>query len=159
MDYTYLESPIGELLLAGDGRALCAIELPRAGRRSEPRADWRADRGCLREVIEQLVQYFTGARRDFELELRPEGTPFQHAVWQALCEIPYGTTCSYGQIAGRIGRPGSARAVGAANGSNPIPIVIPCHRVIGSDGSLTGYGGGLEIKEWLLDHERAPRLF
>ncbi len=106
------------------------------------------------ETARQLGEYFAGERLEFDLPLRPVGTAFQLAAWRALTTIPYGRTVSYGEQARRLGHAGRARAVGAANGSNPLPIVVPCHRVIGADGSLTGFGGGLEIKAWLLDHER-----
>jgi methylated-DNA-[protein]-cysteine S-methyltransferase len=102
----------------------------------------------------QLAEYFAGERRAFDLPLAPQGSGFQVEVWRALLRIPYGETCSYGDIARVVGRPAASRAVGAANGRNPIPIIVPCHRVIGSNGSLTGYGGGLPVKRWLLDHER-----
>lgn len=109
-------------------------------------------------VVRQINEYFAGKRRTFELELAPRGTPFQLAVWNALLAIPYGDTISYAELARRIGKPAAVRAVGAANGANPIPVIIPCHRVIGSNGSLTGYGGGIERKQWLLAHE-GRRLF
>ena len=112
---------------------------------------------CLhrsKKTVSQLRSYFAGEREEFDLPLAPEGTPFQQEVWRRLCEIPYGETISYGELARRIGNPQASRAVGLANGSNPIPIVIPCHRVIGSNGKLTGYGGGLPIKEKLLALER-----
>ena len=111
-------------------------------------------RSTWRETIRQLRAYFAGELEAFDLPLAPQGTPFQLAVWKRLCEIPYGETISYGELARRIGNPNASRAVGLANGSNPIPIVIPCHRVIGSNGKLTGYGGGLPIKEKLLALER-----
>jgi O-6-methylguanine DNA methyltransferase len=111
----------------------------------------------LTQARKQLAEYFAGKRTDFDLPLSATGTEFQESVWRALQEIPYGRTVSYGKIATRIGRPAAVRAVGAANGANPIAIVIPCHRVIGADGSLTGYGGGEPRKKWLLDHERARR--
>lgn len=146
-------SPIGELLLASDGEALTGLfmEERRHGPRGE--ASWVLDRGPFREALAQLDAYFAGERRAFALPLSPEGSAFQREVWRALEEIPYGQTWSYRQLAERIGKPGAARAVGAANGRNPISIVVPCHRVIGSAGALTGYGGGLSRKRWLLDHE------
>jgi methylated-DNA-[protein]-cysteine S-methyltransferase len=116
---------------------------------------WRADEGAFEALQRQLEEYFAGRRTTWDLELRPSGTPFQLAVWSALRDIPYGATVGYGELAAHIGRPSAARAVGAANGANPISIVIPCHRVIGADGSLTGYGWGVEQKAWLLAHERA----
>lgn len=109
-------------------------------------------------VADQITEYFAGRRQAFELELAPRGTAFQLAVWNALLAIPYGDTISYAELARRIGKPAAVRAVGAANGANPIPVIIPCHRVIGSNGSLTGYGGGIERKQWLLAHE-GRRLF
>jgi methylated-DNA-[protein]-cysteine S-methyltransferase len=114
--------------------------------------------GSREEVITQLAEYFSGQRHTFDLELAPRGTPFQLAVWNALRDIPYGDTISYAELARRIGKPAAVRAVGAANGANPIPVIIPCHRVIGSNGTLTGYGGGIERKQWLLALE-GRRLF
>ena len=111
------------------------------------------DEKAIAPVRKQIDQYCAGKRRDFDLDLAAEGTPFQHEVWDALTEIPFGTTTSYGALAKRIGHPGGARAIGLANGSNPIGLVVPCHRVIGADGSLTGYGGGLPLKRALLKHE------
>jgi methylated-DNA-[protein]-cysteine S-methyltransferase len=128
------------------------------GKRTErPDPAWREDRRFLEETIRQLRAYFSGALESFSLPLAPEGTPFQLEVWRRLCDIPYGETISYGELARRIGHPKASRAVGLANGTNPIPIVIPCHRVIGSNGKLTGYGGGLPIKEKLLALERRQR--
>jgi methylated-DNA-[protein]-cysteine S-methyltransferase len=117
-------------------------------------AGWTGDAGRLAHVVAQLRAYFAGTLREFDLKLAPKGTAFQRGVWRELCEIPYGATTSYGQLAARVGNPKASRAVGLANGRNPIPIVIPCHRVIGSNGSLVGYGGGLFIKEHLLALER-----
>jgi methylated-DNA-[protein]-cysteine S-methyltransferase len=108
----------------------------------------------LTRAAEQLAEYFAGERRDFDLPLAPRGTSFQVAVWRALEQIPFGATCSYGELARVVGRPSASRAVGAANGQNPLAIILPCHRVIGANGDLTGYGGGLPLKRWLLDHER-----
>lgn len=148
------QTPLGEMLAAvhEDG-ALLRLEFLE-GRRAPAAA---LDPGRCARVVRELTEYFEGRRRDFDLRLAPEGTPFQRAVWSELCRVPYGSRASYGQIARRIGRPDAARAVGAANGANPIAVVIPCHRVVGSDGSLTGYGGGLPIKRWLLDHEAGLR--
>lgn len=148
-----MASPVGELLLRGrrDG-ALTALQMS-PWKQPASVDGCRRDDGALAHVVAQLDQYFAGERTAFDLELAPEGTAFQRRVWQALREIPFGSTTSYGALARGLGRPDAARAVGAANGSNPIGIVIPCHRVIGSDGSLTGYGGGLERKRWLLDFE------
>ncbi len=152
--YSLLDSPIGELLLTGDGEAVTGIWM------QSHRSEWkrttklRRDDAALGAARMQLTEYFAGERSAFDLPLAPEGTSFQRKVWSALCEIPYGETISYGELARRIGQPTAARAVGLANGSNPLPIVVPCHRVIGADGSLTGFGGGIERKRWLLTHEK-----
>jgi len=130
----------------------------RDGRPEPSRADEIVDdEAACESAVRQLTEYFAGVRRSFDLPLAPEGTAFQRSVWNELLQIRFGEHTSYGELARRLGRPDSARAVGAANGSNPIAIVIPCHRVIGRDGSLTGYGGGLPIKRWLLDHEAGAR--
>jgi methylated-DNA-[protein]-cysteine S-methyltransferase len=144
--YTYVDTPIGAILVAGDGSAI--VETYFAGAR--PKADWIRDDEGLREAADQLRRYFAGELCAFDLPLAPHGTEFQQAVWSALQQIPYGQTTTYSTIAERIGRPAAVRAVGAANGANPIPIVIPCHRVIGANGSLTGFGGGLDVKRQLL---------
>jgi len=151
--YCYMSSPIGALLLAGDDVSLHLIGFPEGKGRVEPESDWIESSGRFNVEQHQLEEYFTGKRREFDLLLAPTGTDFQRAVLAALQEIPYGCTCSYRHIAERIGKPKAVRAVGAANGRNPLPIVIPCHRVIGADGSLTGFGGGLAAKSWLLNHE------
>lgn len=150
MYYCYLDTPIGELLLAGEDDALAMIGFPKGSMRRDPEADWIYNEKPLTKVRQQLEEYFAGERKDFDLPLRIKGTEFQVSVLKALQEIPYGETVSYGEIARRIGRPKAVRAVGAANGRNPIPIVVPCHRVIGSSGDLTGFGGGLDTKEALL---------
>jgi methylated-DNA-[protein]-cysteine S-methyltransferase len=152
--FTQIESPLGPLLLAADDAGLRQIEFANGKRASQPDPAWREDPTQLREPIRQLRAYFAGELENFDLPLAPVGTPFQLGVWRRLSEIPYGQTISYGELARRIGNPNASRAVGLANGSNPIPIVIPCHRVIGSNGKLTGYGGGLPIKEKLLALER-----
>jgi len=157
MKYCYLETPIGKLLLAGDEGGIRFISFPRGKGKISPGPKWKEDRPFFKEAVRQLKAYFNGALKSFSLPLAPQGTPFQLAVWRALREIPYGETASYGEVAGRIGRPKASRAVGAANGANPLPIVIPCHRVIGSDGGLTGFGGGLDIKQALLDLEKRYR--
>ena len=152
--FCYFESPIGPLLLTSDGTSLTGIYMQVSGK--APSTDgWAEDAtiGPLAETLRQLSEYFSGSRRDFELPMRLEGTAFQQRVWRELTKIPYGETWSYGELAKRIGNPNASRAVGLANGRNPIPILVPCHRVIGSDGSLTGYGGGLDRKRWLLSHE------
>ena len=150
MYYCYLDTPIGELLLAGDDDGLAMIGFPKGSMRREPESDWIFNEKQLAEARRQLEEYFAGERREFDLPLNLSGTEFQVSVLQALQGIPYGETVSYGDIAKQIGRPRAVRAVGAANGRNPIPIVVPCHRVIGSTGDLTGFGGGLDTKEALL---------
>lgn len=154
--YGYANTPIGELLVAvsGDG-ALVRIAFEGEGDAMKPHEDWVADDARVAPVRAQLADYFAGKRRRFDLSVAPEGTEFQKRVWAALCEIPYGDTRSYGEIACSIGKPTASRAVGAANGSNPIPIVIPCHRVIGASGALTGFGGGIPVKKFLLELERS----
>jgi methylated-DNA-[protein]-cysteine S-methyltransferase len=153
--YAYVESPIGRLLLRSDGEALTGLYMDVADR---PLCDLAigaedASAGPLSETARQLDEYFTGKRQEFDLPLRLQGTSFQQRVWQVLTEIPYGKTWSYGELARHLDNPNASRAVGLANGRNPISILVPCHRVIGADGSLTGYGGGLERKQWLLAHE------
>ena len=146
-------------MLAGDDEGLRRISFQSGSRPVEPAGDWQQAEEPFREVVAQLEAYFAGKLRRFDVALAPEGTPFQREVWSALTEIPYGETVSYGGLALRLGRSNATRAVGAANGSNPIPIIIPCHRVIGADGSLTGFGGGLAIKRRLLDLEAGAPLF
>lgn len=154
MFYTMLASPVGELLLAGDEDALHVIGFPAGRGAAPPEEDWEENPAPFTEAARQLGDYFAGKRHSFDLPLAPTGTPFQRDVLAALQQIPYGETRSYGELAKAVGRPKASRAVGAANGRNPLPIVIPCHRAIGSDGSLTGFGGGLETKRFLLDLER-----
>ena len=154
MNYRYIESPIGHLLLAGDEPRLKVIGFPSGKGMVTPDPDWNEDSSCFPQAEKQLGEYFLGERLTFELELEPKGTPFQIAVLDALVQIPYGETRSYRDIAIEIGRPKAMRAVGAANGRNPLPIVIPCHRGIGANGSLTGFGGGLKAKTFLLELER-----
>ena len=153
--FTWLESPVGRLLLAGTDDGLTVLAFERGRQPVQPAADWIPAERPFREAARQLGAYFAGRLREFDLPLRPEGTPFELEVWRELRRIPYGRTTSYGELARRLGRPSAARAVGLANGRNPLAIVIPCHRVIGANGSLTGYGGGLETKRWLLEHEGA----
>jgi methylated-DNA-[protein]-cysteine S-methyltransferase len=155
VSYERVESPIGEFVIAGDGRRVVATRLPGTWRPDELPAGWREKPGALREAAEQLDQYFSGTRRSFDLELSPSGTSFQLRVWRALEGIGFAETASYRDVAAEIGNPKATRAVGMANNRNPIALFVPCHRVIGADGSLTGYGGGLEMKTWLLTHERA----
>jgi methylated-DNA-[protein]-cysteine S-methyltransferase len=147
-------SPVGPLVLAGDGTRLKQIHFHTEQPPPLPEPDWVADPRPFAQTIAQLEAYFAGRLLEFDLPLAPEGTPFQLSVWQQLRRIPYGQTVCYGELARRIGNPRAARAVGLANGSNPLPIIVPCHRVIGADGSLTGFGGGLPIKRKLLELER-----
>ena len=153
MFYSFLDSPIGPLLLAGSGGRLRIVGFSSGPKAQTPRCDWVRRNARFSEAKRQLSEYFEGGRRAFDLLLAPAGTAFQLRVWRALAAIPYGETRSYGEIAVAIGNPRAALAVGGANGSNPLPIVVPCHRVIGSDGSLTGFGGGLAAKRYLLDLE------
>ena len=157
MFHAIIPSPVGELLLAGTESALKEVRFAAGGMGDAPNPDRRRDCRPLREAARQLGEYFAGKRQRFELPLAPDGTVFQRKVWAALQAIPYGETRSYGDIAEALGKPKAAMAVGGANGSNPLPILIPCHRVIGADGSLTGYGGGLEIKRFLLELELGSR--
>jgi methylated-DNA-[protein]-cysteine S-methyltransferase len=152
--FCYLPSPIGRLMLASDGAALTGLYME-PSRKTQSTDGWSEDAAAppLAAALRQLTEYFAGTRREFDLPLRLRGTEFQKRVWQELTEIPYGQTWSYGELAKRINNPSASRAVGLANGRNPISILVPCHRVIGADGSLTGYGGGLERKRWLLAHE------
>jgi methylated-DNA-[protein]-cysteine S-methyltransferase len=150
--FTNIESPVGELLLTANAAgALTRLYFPE--RISPQQAGWTHDDAPFLEARRQLAAYFAGELQDFDLRLAPSGTPFQLQVWRALREIPYGATASYGEIARAVGAPDAARAVGGANNRNPIAIVIPCHRVIGASGSLTGYGGGLDRKRLLLELE------
>jgi methylated-DNA-[protein]-cysteine S-methyltransferase len=153
--YVTVESPIGRLLLRTDGVSLTGLYMDVPGRPFPGMNDSEKDAnaGPLPEAVRQLGEYFAGNRREFDLPLRMHGTEFQRRVWRALTEIPFGETRSYGELAKHIGNPNASRAVGLANGRNPVSIVVPCHRVIGADGSLTGYGGGVERKQWLLAHE------
>ena len=147
-----IDSPVGPLRLVADDGGLRRIDFLKTKVKVD--ASWRNDAAALKETLHQLRLYFAGELEEFDLALAPEGTSFQLGVWHQLCKIPYGETISYGELAKRVGNPNASRAVGLANGSNPIPIIIPCHRVIGSNGKLTGYGGGLPIKEKLLALER-----
>jgi methylated-DNA-[protein]-cysteine S-methyltransferase len=153
MRYTFIDSPLGALLAVRDDVGLTGLYLPSGKAAISPDPSWELDDAAFDDVRDQLAEYFAGDRREFDLPLHPAGTAFQQRVWTALREIPYGETATYGQTAAEIGEPGAARAVGLANGQNPVPIIVPCHRVIGANGSLTGYGGGLDAKRWLLSHE------
>jgi methylated-DNA-[protein]-cysteine S-methyltransferase len=156
--YSTIASPIGELTLTSDGKSVTGLYMQNQKHGARRIKEWKRDDAALNELRAQLQAYFAGELREFELPLAAEGTPFQQRVWRALCDIPYGETISYGELARRIGQPRASRAVGLANGQNPISIVVPCHRVIGANGSLTGYGGGLERKRWLLAHESKGSL-
>ena len=152
--YQYIESPVDLLLLAADGNGLHLIEFHTPRHPMSRLTDWiEGDNAILQATRTQLEEYFSGSRKHFDLPLAPQGTPFQIEVWHTLATIPYGHTISYAQLAQRVGKPTAMRAVGAANGRNPLPIVLPCHRVIGADGSLTGFGGGLPTKQFLLQLE------
>jgi methylated-DNA-[protein]-cysteine S-methyltransferase len=153
--FSFISTPIGQLLAAKDDDG-ALTQLHFAG--AEPGDEWQRDDGAFGDVTSQLRAYFAGELRTFELTLAPRGTQFQQRVWRALLTIPYGETRSYANIADSIGKPSACRAVGAANGANPIPIVIPCHRVIGSGGALTGFGGGIDVKRRLLALEGADAL-
>jgi methylated-DNA-[protein]-cysteine S-methyltransferase len=153
--YDAVQSPIGRLILASDGTALVGVWMANASPRDASWSHHKGDDDILAKTREELEEYFDGRRRTFDVPLAPNGTEFQRSVWHALTEIPFGTTISYAELARRVGNEAAVRAVGAANGRNPIPVIVPCHRVIGSDGSLTGFGGGLPRKKWLLQHERA----
>ena len=149
--YKHIESPIGSLFIAADDTGLRAIEFPENRHPVKRHGEWReGDHPLLEKTARQLGEYFAGTRQSFDLPLAPYGTDFQLGVWQALRLIPFGETWSYAQLAAKIGKTSAMRAVGAANGRNPLPIIVPCHRVIGADGSLTGFGGGLPTKEFLL---------
>jgi methylated-DNA-[protein]-cysteine S-methyltransferase len=155
MKYTYIPSPLGDLLAVRNDGGLTGLYLPTGKHPMAVRPGWERDDTAFDDVRGQLDEYFAGRRRTFELTLNAAGTSFQKRVWSALVDIPYGETTSYGKTAAAIGSPDAARAVGLANGQNPISIIVPCHRVVGANGSLTGYGGGLDAKRWLLAHEAA----
>ncbi|MFN2445157.1 MAG: methylated-DNA--[protein]-cysteine S-methyltransferase [Vicinamibacterales bacterium] len=150
MEYASVDSPIGPLLLAADATGLRILSFAGSSRAVSVGEDWVPDRGRLRQVRAELDAYFAGTLRNFTVALSPAGTPFQRLVWAALCAIPYGETISYLELARRVGNTKAVRAVGLANGANPIAIIMPCHRVVGSNGKLVGYGGGLPIKQALL---------
>ena len=152
--FTQIESPLGPLLLVSNNAGLCEIQFMNGRHAAHVKPEWKKNPAALKEPVRQLRAYFAGELQDFDLPLAPQGTEFQQNVWAELCKIPYGETISYGELARRIGNPNASRAVGLANGSNPIPVIIPCHRVIGANGKLTGYGGGLHIKEKLLALEK-----
>jgi methylated-DNA-[protein]-cysteine S-methyltransferase len=153
MIYATMESPIGELLLLGDGDVLHGLYMQAGRKPIRVQTAWTRDDSAFADVRRQLSEYFAGERSGFDVAMHLEGSAFQRTVWHALTEIPYGQTISYGELARRIGRPDLARAVGTANGQNPIAVIVPCHRVIGSNGKLVGYGGGLDNKRRLLELE------
>jgi methylated-DNA-[protein]-cysteine S-methyltransferase len=154
---TSIDSPVGPLTLTAREGVLTRVHMHEQRHAPVDTQEWERDDRAFDEVARQLAAYFNGTLTEFDLPLESEGTDFQRRVWSALREIPYGQTISYGELARFVGKPSASRAVGLANGRNPIGIVIPCHRVIGADGSLTGYGGGLERKRWLLQHEAAHK--
>ena len=151
--YSHIDSPVGRLLIAGDDESLRFLSFASGHKAFDPHPEWQPRDAVFVEAKRQLRAYFAGELRSFELPYRLGGTEFQQRVWRALARIPYGETLSYGELARVIGAPSASRAVGAANGNNPLPVILPCHRVIGADGSLTGFGGGVETKAWLLRHE------
>jgi methylated-DNA-[protein]-cysteine S-methyltransferase len=153
-EWTIIDTPVGAMMLIGDDEAIHFLHLPDSFDRSRFDPDRRGTPAAVTAAADQVDAYFAGRLTDFSLPLAPAGTDFQRRVWLALADIPFGKTESYGELARRVGNPKACRAVGLANGRNPIPLVLPCHRVIGANGSLTGYGGGLELKKRLLDHEQ-----
>jgi methylated-DNA-[protein]-cysteine S-methyltransferase len=155
LTYDVMQTPIDRLVLASDGSAIVGVWMANAEPDDKRWPDRRGSDGVLDDARRELDAYFAGRLRTFSIPLAPNGTEFQRRVWSALCDIPFGTTISYADLARRLSKAAAVRAVGAANGRNPIPIIVPCHRVIGSDGSLTGFGGGIARKRWLLEHEGA----
>ena len=152
--YSYIQSPLGQLIVRGDGQFVTGLFMAGQKRWHGPDAAWQQDDGPFAAVREELAEYFAGTRQQFDVPIRMLGTPFQRRVWQELVRIPFGTTINYGELAARVGQPTASRAVGNANGRNSIGIIVPCHRVIGASGKLTGYAGGLDKKQWLLAWER-----
>ena len=152
--FRYYDSPLGSLLLAGSDDALTHMFFPRQNSSVEPSTNWVSDTRCFPDVISQLGAYFAGELQEFDVPLELNGTLFQKSVWKILLTIPFGEAWSYGDVAHALGNAGASRAVGLANNANPIPIIVPCHRVIGADKSLVGFGGGLDAKIWLLRHEK-----
>ena len=153
--YDVVTSPLGDLLLVSDGDSLVGLQMDDPARPNPIEPGWQHDPAATKDAAEQLRAYFAGELTCFDVRVAPGGTPFQRSVWRALTEIPYGSTASYRDVAVAIGRPRATRAVGGANHVNPVAIIVPCHRVVGADGSLTGYGGGLARKGFLLELERA----
>ena len=157
MYYCYYTAPFGELLLTGSKTSLFSVHFPANHKRKSPPENFSLDKKAFLNALDQLDAYFEGSLKRFDLNLTPHGTDFQKKVWKALLRIEYGKTAAYSEIAEMIGNPKASRAVGMANSKNPIPIIIPCHRIIGKNGSLTGFGGGLKIKQFLLDLENHGR--
>ena len=157
--YEIVPAPIGKLLLIADGPVLRELRFAGSWEAGDIAPDWRRGGDVLARAEAQLDEYFAGNRREFDVPLAPDGTEFQHRVWHTLRAIPFGVTISYAELARRLGEPSAIRAVGAANGRNPIPVIIPCHRVIGSDGSMIGFGGGIELKKRLLQMEQMALPF
>ncbi len=155
MHYTSIDTPVGPFFMAGNVDGLVLTSFSKGSQVRTPQAGWTEDPEPLRQAIEQVEAYFAGERATFDMPLALGGTAFQRSVWDLLCTIPFGETRTYGDLARTLGKPTAFRAVGAANGANCLPLVVPCHRVIGSDGSLTGFGGGIETKRWLLNFEKA----
>ncbi|WP_275060714.1 methylated-DNA--[protein]-cysteine S-methyltransferase [Ferrimonas lipolytica] len=158
MFYSELVTPLGKVLIVGDEQGLRQVAFQHGAQPQRIEADWQRNDQALAQARQQLCQYFAGERQQFELTLAPKGTEFQQQVWRALVEIPYGQTASYGEVANQIGKPKAVRALGAANGKNPLAVVVPCHRVIGANGTLTGYAGGLALKAQLLQLEQPDLL-
>jgi methylated-DNA-[protein]-cysteine S-methyltransferase len=158
--FTFYESPIQTLRLVSDGRSLIGLYMMSEKHLQTSQSEWAENDSVapFLETKQQLTDYFAGNLTDFKLPVQMQGTLFQQRVWEVLETIPYGTTMSYGELAQQIGQPNASRAVGLANGRNPVSIIVPCHRVIGANGKLTGYGGGIERKQWLLNHERLMRM-
>ncbi|MCC7420224.1 MAG: methylated-DNA--[protein]-cysteine S-methyltransferase [Planctomycetaceae bacterium] len=156
--YTTIESPLGPLVALSDGSFLTGLYLPQHKGWNGPDKAWVRSEAPFSAVRDQLAEYFAGSRQEFDISLSSEGTSFQRQVWRELQRIPFGTTITYAELARRIGQPGASRAVGNANGRNPISILVPCHRVVGADGRLTGYAGGVEKKRWLLAFERGEQV-
>ncbi len=155
--YSYIDCPLGRMFVQGDGQFVTGLFMPRHKGWRGPDASWRQSDASFAAVREQLAEYFAGDRQQFDVPLKLAGTAFQLRVWQELVRIPFGTTISYAQLAQRLGNPTASRAVGHANGRNPISIIVPCHRVIGADGKLAGYAGGVDKKRWLLAWERRAK--
>ena len=156
--YTQIESPVGDIVIRGNGGAVTGLWMPNHRHWSGIQADWERDDDQFETAAGQLREYFAGDRTEFDLNIQLEGTEFQQKVWQGLLQIPFGVTMTYGELARKIGIATASRVVGAANGRNPVSIIVPCHRVVGGNGQLTGYGGGLHNKEWLLQWEDSVRL-